>query len=77
MHAITGAIDVDDHRVMNHAIDHGGRDYRITQIFAHNRKIDIGGQDGGLFAVIEIGKKLMDVGLGQRLSVINRSDKYL
>ena len=51
MHTVTGAVDVDDYRMMNHAIDHGGRDYRITKIFTPNRKIDIGCQDGGLLAV--------------------------
>lgn len=51
MHAVAGSVDVDDHRMMDHAIDHGGGHYRIPQVFAHSRKVDIGGQDGGLLAV--------------------------
>jgi hypothetical protein len=51
MHPVAGPFDVDDHRMMDHTIDHGGRHDRITQVFAHGCKVDIGGQDGGLLAV--------------------------
>jgi len=51
MHAVTGTVNVDDDRMMDHAIHHGGRNHRIAQIYTHGRKVDVGSQDGGLLAV--------------------------
>jgi hypothetical protein len=51
MDAVAGSLDIDDNGMVHHAIDHGGGDHRIAQIFPKGFKIDVGGQDGGLLAI--------------------------
>lgn len=51
MHPPAGAVDADNDRMMDHAIHDGGRDYGIAQILAHGLRIDVGRQNGAVFAV--------------------------
>jgi hypothetical protein len=38
MHTVTGPVDIDDDRMVHHAIDHGGRDHWIAQVLAQALK---------------------------------------
>ena len=51
MHAPAGSVDMDNDGMVHHAIDHGGRDHRIAQVISQGFEVDVGGQDGGVFAV--------------------------
>ena len=51
MHPVTGSVDVDNDRLMHHSINDGGCDDGIAQVLAQGLEVDVGCQNGGLFAV--------------------------
>ena len=51
MYAVTGSVDVDNDRMMHHSINNSGCDDGIAQVLAQGLEVDVGCQNGGIFAV--------------------------
>gem|GEM_PF-1997944 len=54
MHPPTGTLDIDDYRMMHHAIYDSSSDNRVSKVIANVLEVNVGSDQGGTFAVTSV-----------------------